>query len=211
MKTWFIILLSVILIGESCSNKKNNTQKPVPTILEGKHIDVSSIYKKRGGELIDALYDELVSKSEQLQQVEESIRSLQEQQKAAVDSFQRFAEKNKNYYESANKKLNTFSDSLLKKKMQAMIAASQQAYQKNIADHLVLDSLIKKKNTTIKDLHQVLKISATLPLIELYQQQTKPGTVSMQDFNLYLDSLTLRIDSIGTNAGKKADTAAIKK
>ena len=63
-KTWPIIAI-LCIIGISCRQPAVK-KEPTKTVLEGKKVDVSSIYKKRSGDLVEALYDELVSGSTEL-------------------------------------------------------------------------------------------------------------------------------------------------
>lgn len=197
MKTIPIIFIALIAITGACKDKKQETAKPVPTILEGKRIDVSSIiHKKRGADLVEALYEELTTKSEELQELDKQIKALQDLQKNAVDSFKKFDERNKSYYDAAHKKLEGFHDSLVRKKIRHLIAESQADYAKTTQSLTELDNLIRKKNNTINDLYLILKISRTLPLIKEYQQDNLPGTGSMEGLSHHLDSLLQQLDTL---------------
>ncbi len=198
MKTALLIIIPLFAVAMSCRSKPNAPAKPVPTILEGKKIDVSSIiHKKRGADLVEALYEELTAKSAELQELEEQIKSLQERQINAADSFKRFDERNRSYYDAAEKKLDAFQDSLLKKKIKTLIGESRHDYAKLTHHFTSLDSLVRRKNSTIADLHLILKITKTLPLIEQYQEEQLPTSGQMEEFNRHLDSLMHRLDSLG--------------
>ena len=198
MKTCVTIIIPFLFLCIACKEKKPVNTKPVPSILEGKKVDVKSILSKKreGTDPVEALYEELISKSEELQQLERDIKALEEQQRNAVDSFKRFEEKNKGYYNAAAKKLDLMKDSVVRKKIRALIATSEADFAKTVGTHATLDSLLKKKTNTIHDLHLILKITKTLPLIREYQLEHLPTAQSMEDFNKQLDSLHYRLDTI---------------
>lgn len=198
MKTLFLLCCALLFLCYACREKPPVNTKPVPSILEGKKIDVRSILSKKreGGDPVEALYEELTAKSEELQELEKQIKALQSEQNTAIDSFKRFEEKNKGYYDAAVRKLDAMKDSVVRKKIRTLIAESQLDFGKTAGVHIVLDSLIKKKTNTIHDLHIILKITKTLPLIREYQLEHLPTPASMEAFSLQLDSLKLRLDSL---------------
>jgi hypothetical protein len=101
---------------------------------------------------------------------------LNEAQSSISGKCLAYAGKSSNYYQVANQMLNELSDSTLKEKILAQIAASQQKYNTQTTE---LDHLIKKMDTTaytVKDYHNILKVMKTLPLIESYQKEKLPDT-----------------------------------
>lgn len=201
MKTYLLIWLLPVFVILSCREKKPPPTKPVPTVLEGKSIDVASLLKKgRSTDLVDALYEELMAKSDTLQQLDAAIRQLSEQQKQASDSFRIFDQKNKVYYQAADNKLPAIRDSLLRKKLMQILRESRQRYNKRTAPYIVLDSLIAYRSATISDLYLLLKVMKTLPVIEQYQQDHLPGSAPAEVFHTHLDSLWRRLDSLTQTA-----------
>jgi hypothetical protein len=167
--------------------------------LEGKKVDVSSIYKNRSADLVEALYDELVSGSAELAQLESDISELRMQGRDSLRDYRAFNEKNKAYYDLAAKKVNTVTDSVLRKKLEAMIAHSKAVYADSLSRFAQLDSLMTRRLHTISDLHTVLKLVKTLPLIEDFQRTNMPATAAGDNALRNLDSMVSRIDSLVSN------------
>lgn len=182
----------------SCAEKpKPAAPSPsIPIVLEGKHVDVSGLYKRNKENLIESLYQELISKSEELQSLDAEIKTLGQQQQLALDSFRQFNDKNQSYYESARLNVNNIKDSLFRKKVQSLVDESFKEYNHKTSSHRQLDSLLSKKSVTINDLYILLKVVKTLPAMHNFQQERMPGTASADNLNKRLDSLLLRLDSL---------------
>lgn len=202
-KTWPIIV--ILCIGGICCRQRAVKREPTKTVLEGKKVDVSSIYKRRSGDLVEALYDELVSGSAELTELELQIKALQKETPDSLKDYKAFHEKSNTYYDLANKKIGAITDSLLRKKMQRLINHSRKQYNDSTAGLKELDSLIGKRNNTLNDLHIILKLVKTLPLIEDYQRNNLPPTAPAEGALFNLDSMIHRVDSL-----VQADTLAEK-
>ncbi|WEK38129.1 MAG: hypothetical protein P0Y53_11535 [Candidatus Pseudobacter hemicellulosilyticus] len=190
------LLLTGIL---ACREKKPPppAKLATPTILQGKSIDVASMLKRgKGVDLVEALYEELLAKSDSLQQLDQEIRQLKEQQAQVTDSFRLFDQKNKLYYQSANNKLPAIRDSLLRKKVMELLRDSRQRYDQKTSPFMALDSLLTQRNAAVADLYILLKIYQTLPLIEQYQQDHQPGTEPAENYRSKLDSLWRELDTM---------------
>lgn len=200
MKTIIYITLSFLFTGLfSCAEKPKPTAEPasnIPVILEGKRIDVSRLYTKNKENLIESLYQELISKSEELKSIDAEIKSLNQQQQLALDSFRLFNDKNQSYYESAKLNINNIKDSIFRQKVLALVNESVKEYNNKIAPHQQLDSLMTRKTATINDLYILLKVVTTLPAMHNFQLERLPGTTAAESFNKQLDSLQTRLDSL---------------
>ncbi|HUR10165.1 MAG TPA: hypothetical protein VM012_02280, partial [Flavitalea sp.] len=73
-------------------------------------------------------------------------------------------------------------DSLLRDKMKVLIANNLSKYKSSTTRHNELLKIIESKNLTIYDLHNILKIVKTLPLIEKYQRDNLPNTKSLEGY-----------------------------
>jgi hypothetical protein len=192
MKILPFIPLAFLLVVYSCSARKRET----PSILEGKKIDVSSIYKKRGADLVDALYEEVVSNSEQLKKLEQEIKQLKATFPDSLEDFKAYHEKNVRYYESAEKKAYAITDSILRRTILNMIKESRGNYRDSIVPHSNLDSLISKRAATIDNLHNLLKLMLTLPVIEEFQLSNRPDTFDAAALTQRLDAVIQQLDSL---------------
>jgi hypothetical protein len=188
-----VIIILICIISWSCR------QKPVkrePTVLPGKKVDVRSIYKKRSGDLVEALYDELVSGSAELTQLELAIKDLKKQTPDSLKGYKTFNQHNNVFYDLAGKKVNTMTDSVLRKKMLLLINHSREQYTDSVARLKELDSLINRRTNTINDLHTILKLVKTLPLIEDFQKTNRPPARPAEGALQNLDTLIHRLDSL---------------
>lgn len=192
MKCLPVIVLAFIIIISSCEARR---KKP-PAILEGKKIDVSSIYKKRGADLVEALYEELVNNSNDLKELEREIKEMKVTWPDSLEAFKTYHEKSSQYYELAEKKANGITDTTLKQSVLDYIKKSRQHYRDSIAPLTNFDSLIQKRAATIDNLHQALKLMATLPVIEEFQLSNRPDTFATADLTRRLDELIVKLDSM---------------
>jgi hypothetical protein len=200
MKTMLYAAISFLLTSLfSCAEKPKPAAEPasnIPIVLEGKYVDVSSLYKRNKENLIEPLYQELISKSQELKAIDAEIKSLGKQQQQALDSFYQFNNKNQSYYESAKLNIDNIKDSIFRKKVQALIDESLREYNIKTMSHQQLDSLMTRKTATINDLYILLKVATTLPAMHNFQQERLPGTVQAEAFVRQLDSLQVRLDSL---------------
>jgi hypothetical protein len=186
------IVLPLFLILFSCSARK----KEKPAILQEKKIDVSSIYKKRGADLVEALYEELVSHSNELKELEKEIKAMKAAYPDSLEAFKTYHEKSVQYYESAEKKANSITDTALKNAVLRMIRKSQGNYRDTISTFTQFDSLVQKRAAAIDHLHQVIKLMSTLPVIEEFQVSNRPDTISSGDLISRMDKLIAKMDSL---------------
>ena len=142
----------------------------------------SYLPSKRGhGNLVDDLYQELATKDSALMQLEKSISNLNVNSQDSTQKLLNFDEKNNQYYDDASFQTKQITDTILRKRLELLIANSLKKYKSNIADEQLLLQKIHAKRTTLTDLHTALKISKTLPIIERYQQQHTPSKKPLND------------------------------
>ncbi len=137
--------------------------------------------------MVESLYSELVDKTPELKNLESEITAVRESQKDSTESFETYNGKNQSYYTSANNHAAQIQDSVLREKMKSIISSSSTKYKTRIAAHSNLLDNINKKNIALNDLHYMLKLVRTLPLIEKYQIDRKPSTKPLEGFERQLD------------------------
>lgn len=118
---------------------------------------------------------------------EDKIGDLNTGWRDTADLFENFNEKNEAYFSSADKHISVIKDSLLRDRMKVLIASNLAKYESSIAKHNELLKIIDAKNMTISDLHNVLKIIKTLPLIEKYQGDNRPNTKPFEGYIKHQD------------------------
>lgn len=198
MKHVLLIPLSFFILL-SCNQKKQQ-QAPAPETPKALQETGSaefSLLSKRGyrEDLVENLYAELVSTNPDLKAIEKQISYLDEARTDSIEPFNNFNQKNEEYYKDAQQRLLLLTDSALKNKISLLISNSQSKYNTQITGHNNLLSLLNSKNIKLKDMHVILKIVKTLPLIEKYQHDNitdkKPIEKTINEF----DKTLKKIDS----------------
>jgi hypothetical protein len=174
----------LVLLLASCHNTptQDKPKQETPKALEDKSSSFEIASKRGYDDLVESLYNELVTKNTALKKLEDNIADLNTSRNDTTSLFDKFSEKNQAYFNAANRHISEIKDSLLREKMSSLIAANLTKYNTSIARHNELLNMIERKQLTIADLHTMLKIVKTLPLIERYQHDNLPGTKSMEGY-----------------------------
>lgn len=173
-----ILPLGVLFVCVSCNMRQpppdNNA---MPEALQPNNQSSGElIFSKRSvGNIINALYDEEVKKSALLSALEKQISDTKRIKRDTLALYTDFFAKNDDYYSTANWMDSTITDSLLKQKIKLLLQKSKQGFEQHSNDLSVLMQDLDAKDNTLTDLHTVLKLIVTLPLIEQYQLQSKPA------------------------------------
>jgi hypothetical protein len=191
MKKIFVIGLVATLI--SCGQKENQDKKEsrTPEALQDKTLKRLTV---RGNDLVDELYEELVSKSPQLQKLETDIDAFKPD--ANSGDFFDYESKSKAYYYSAKSYANTITDSITKKNVLELIEKSNKRYELKANDLNKLDQSIDDKEKALEDSHTILKIALTMPLIEKYQDENLPDKRPLIKMAQRQDSLIQRTQAL---------------
>jgi hypothetical protein len=180
--TLLSIVLSVVLYSACNRDPVKDTGKPkteVPEVLQDGKSDFS--FKKMGsrdGSMMHAIYNDLAKKDPQLQKLEEQLTHFREGEADSLKAFNNYDAKSDGYYYSANESLTDIKDTVLRAQLRTVIEESKARYMRKIS---MLSSLVQHIDTNkvkIEDYHTVLKIAATLPVIEKYQDQNIPDITS---------------------------------
>ncbi len=184
MSNKLFVLSFLVIILVSCNNKRKqeSPKKEIPKALEVNKSSIEIRYLKSYDDLIESLYSELVNKNMDLKEVEERIDKLKSSKKDSIDVFDNFINKNQSYFSSANSQIEGISDSVLRNRMRNLIEGNMTKYNSSIVKHNELLKMIETNNLTVSDLHRILKIVRTLPLMEEYQKENLPGTNSLEGY-----------------------------
>lgn len=169
--------------------KKEIPQVQTPKALAPKTDSYEFVSKRGYDDLVDNLYAELVAKDVSLQELENNIKTIKASKNDSTSQFEEFDQKNQAYFTAANNHLAQIQDSSLKLKIKAMITANQNRYNSSIARYKDFLKTISAKQLTIEDLHEILKIVKTLPLIENYQQASLPNPASFEGYILQQEEI----------------------
>ncbi|HEX6914081.1 MAG TPA: hypothetical protein VF145_02490 [Chitinophagaceae bacterium] len=137
-------------------------------------------YRGGGKDVVNEMYEELVSREPALKALEKDISNLPETIDESTAPFRSYARNNDSYYSSAVMHMSGIKDSALKEKIRAMIENSKLAYNKSVLPHERLLNEINARQTTLADLHTSLKIVRTLTAIREYQQKNLPPTAPIE-------------------------------
>ncbi|MFB3387247.1 hypothetical protein [Flavobacterium sp. LAR06] len=166
-----IAFLSLILLISCRENETIHVSKEEPKAFEEKTIEIGRF--RKGGDLVDDLYQELVEKSPELKALENELSELNPRDTTAI--FYNYDQKSDDYYNSVESHINGIRDSVMKQKMINLITKSSDKYGSQKADLENLVNTINKKRSEITNYHTALKIILTIPLIEQYQKQHLPN------------------------------------
>jgi hypothetical protein len=199
-----ILLLSIVIFSLLSCNQKKPQQPPAPetpkALQQSGSADYSLLSKRSGREdLVESLYAELLNKSTELKDIENQIIYLNEARTDSVETFNNFIEKNKDYYTNAVQHSNTITDSALSNKIKLLISNSQSKYNSQIAGHNSLITMLDSKAVKLQDMHVLLKIVKTLPLIEKYQKDNIPDKKPIEKTINEFDKTIKKIDSLSNH------------
>lgn len=182
MTTKLFVSAILVITLASCNNTQDKPKEETPKALEDKSSSYEIISKRSYDDLVESLYNELVSKNVDLKKLEDKIEELNNSKSDTTQLFDKFNQKNQSYFSSVENHISAITDSSLKDKMRALIANNLAKYNSSISRHNELLKIIATKGLTVSDLHIILKIVKTLPLIEKYQNDNLPGTKSFEGY-----------------------------
>lgn len=190
-------LIIVLMLFISCSNKpkQSSLQPEPPKALQDKQESSFEIVSKKRyeGDLVNALYEELVSKDPKLKDLEKRIESLYGKKNDSLLEYERFKVKNESYYSSANIHASGIQDSVLKTKIKAMIENSESKFNNKILGMQELKTKLAKNEVSINDAHIFLKIILTGPVMVKYQNENFPSSKPIESVTKESDDLLKKI------------------
>ncbi|MBO9592804.1 MAG: hypothetical protein J7599_07830 [Niabella sp.] len=185
MRTIICILATGMLILGACNDHRVQP-KPVadiPKALEDHSASDQLISKRGPDDLIESLYGELAEKDAGLKQLEAALDALNQSKDDSTRSFHQFDAKSQSYYKAADQHINRVSDSLLKDKVKKLVEEHLAKYNAITEKHQELLKAIDAKTTKLADLHTVLKVVKTLPVIATYQKDNRLRTALFEGYS----------------------------
>jgi hypothetical protein len=180
-----LLILGLVCILSSCSHsrKEAKKQEDLPKPLQDDYNSIRLVSKRSSGDYLQSIYYDLVEKTPELKKLEASIEQFNESIGDSTKTFENFDEKNKGYYTSANMHLRSINDSVLRESIKTLVENSMKNYDSSISQHKELLASLQQKNITLDDLHEVLKITRSLPVIHQFQQRNIPSTKPLAGIN----------------------------
>lgn len=184
MTTKILLPTILVFILASCDDTRiqGKPQQETPKALEDNSSFEIVSKGRRSEDLLESLYSELVSKDVELKRLEVKINDLNSSKHDSIELFDKFNGKIQSYFRSIDSHVSAIEDSLLRDKMKLLIAGHLTKYNSRIAKHNDLLKTLAINEIRIADLHTVLKIVKTLPVIEKYQQDNLPTTRQLEGF-----------------------------
>ena len=184
MTTKIFISTILVLTFASCDNTRirDKPKQETPKALEDKSSSYELVSKRGYDDLVESLYNELVTKDIDLKKLEDKIDELNKSKNDTTELFDKYNGKNQSYFSSADRHVVDIKDSLLRNKMRIFVTNQLSKYNSRIGKHNELLKIIDAKQMTISDLHNVLKIVRTLPLIDKYQKDNLTDTKSFEGY-----------------------------
>jgi len=179
------LLIITTLFCSTCNNKPDHAQsKPneVPAPLTDESSDLSVISKGyRGNSLTDLIYNDMLENNIQLKKLEEELNGFNEAKSDSLKTFYNYNNKSDSYYSSANAELSNIKDTVLQARLRLLLANSKHKYEHHVSKFSMLIRNIDSSAVIMNDYRQTLKIVATLPVIEKYQNKNMPNIKSAAD------------------------------
>ncbi|MES2266227.1 MAG: hypothetical protein V4520_05685 [Bacteroidota bacterium] len=207
MRVTALLSLLVLLVSISaCKQKgkaKDVTEKTeLPESLDEPKGDVLSFKRySSGGNLVDAIYFDLVKKTPNLERLEAQLEKFNVDKADSLAAFNNYAGKVESYYNSANQNLEHIEDTVLKERLKVLLAAERGRYKSKANKFETLIKDIDNENLVIKDYYETLKIVATLPVIVKYQNNNIPDIRSIKAVNDQAKSLKAKTIKTVTEYG----------
>lgn len=191
-----LVFLSLVLISCDNSRKQEKKEQEIPKALQEKSSSSEIFSKRRYDDLVESLYNELAEKTHELMKLENEIDDLNTSKADSIELFDKYDSKNKSYFSAANSHAEQIKDSLLRDKIKTLIATSLTKYNSSVSPHTEILKSIGTKELMLNDLHTIVKIVSTLPVIEKYQKDNLPKTTPLEGYSKQLDNTIKYADTI---------------
>lgn len=176
-----------LLLLVACSG---GTQQPAistpvvetPKALENSQGSFGISKRSSNSDLLEELYQEQVNKNPDLDRFEGELVALNGALSDTIEPFETYIRKNQDYFTATQFHIKEIKDSVLKRKMESLVAAQLAKFENSIIDYKELRKRIARGQNSISELHEVLKITRTLPLMENYQKEKLPKTKPVEAY-----------------------------
>jgi hypothetical protein len=147
-------------------------------------------------DLVEELYNRAVKQNNNLGAIEDAIDQFYKKKEDATDKYNSFTSYNNRYYSDARAKANLITDSATKQKALAVIGQSETNYKAKLVDWQTTLATLTTNERTLNDLHNLLKIMITEPVIAKYQTTDLPDNTKAKEANTDLMNVIERIKAI---------------
>ena len=151
--------------------------------------------KRPGGsrDMVEELYDQAAKQRDDLEEIEESIEKFHRKKYEALEKYNSYIAYNNRYYTDAKARAATISDPAVKQKANDLLGKSEGRYKANLAEWENNIASMNNKERELSDLHSLLELMVTEPIIAKYQGSNKPDISKLKEANTDLQSVIERI------------------
>ncbi|HEX7844949.1 MAG TPA: hypothetical protein VF476_04050 [Chitinophagaceae bacterium] len=149
-----------------------------------------------GRDMVEELYDLSVKQSDNLKSIEDGIGKFYRKRDESLEKYNFFTNQNSQYYTDARAKAATIADAAVKQKATDLINKSETRYLAKLTDWKNHIATLNTKERELKDLHALLKIMSSEPMIEKYQNASFPDNGKLKETNSDLQQLIEKIKAI---------------
>jgi hypothetical protein len=193
-----IILICAVTIS-SCSHRNDKNTQPViqnqtPEVLENTKSDlkVSSFSKRYEGDIIQELFNEALSKDEELKTLSEKMAEINTVKNDSLESYRTYIQNNNRYWSNIFEYINQISDSTIKIELRESFKIMESKYLESIKPHDLIISRLDVKSKVLNDREILMKIIVTQPMMYNYQRNELPAIKPLKDLANMYDELIKR-------------------
>lgn len=159
---------------------------------------IASYDSRTGGykDLVDELYDQAAKQNDNLGSIEDDIAKFYKKKDEALEKYNSFTSYNNRYYTDAKAKAGLIADAAAKQKANDIINKSETDYKIKLTDWQASIAILNARERELKDLHGLLQIIITEPMIAKYQGSNLPDNSKLKEANSDLKSVIEKIKAI---------------
>lgn len=158
--------------------------------------DIKSRYDGGSKDLVDELYFQAVKQNNNLEAIEEDIEKFYKRKSEAMEKYNSFTVYNNRYYSDARANANNIADTSTRKKAVEIITKGETRYRSKLAGWESVIASLSKNEKELTDLHTLLKILVTEPIMEKYQQNNLPDSNKASEVNDDLKKVIQKIKEL---------------
>jgi hypothetical protein len=170
MKKIFKISAFVVIIGITAITLISGTSK-------------ENRYDGGYKDLVEELYAQAVKQDKNLESIEDGIQKFYKKKSEALEKYNSFSSYNNRYYTDAKSNAATIADAATKQKANDMISKSEATYKAKLSDWQNTITALNTSEKEMNDLHTLLQIKITIPMIEKYQSTDFPDNARLKEAN----------------------------
>jgi hypothetical protein len=187
------LILSLVFIFSCNGNRPNQVtaenQNQTPEVLDDAKIEVSSLTKREAPNMVQNLFNEAVSKDEQLKNLTDRINGIGKIKTDSLKSYREYFQNNEAYWSSANDYIGMIGDSALRNDLKEIFKDLESKYNAGISKQKALITKIDEKQNLLNDYEIIMKLSVTIPMINTYQKNKMPTLKTLNNVVVMYDTL----------------------